>query len=157
MADKKYLFRCRYSHCLCDTRDITSPKDDVINGAVHYHKKCYECKENIQKIKELYYEKINRAVVMSVLGRTINNIVFDKKVDSNFLLFAVEYAIKNKIKIRSPMALHYLVNNQKCVDAWFASRNNSIKFTFDGNVDETEQKFKYTPKSKRGFDQILKK
>lgn len=53
-----------------------------------------------------------------MLGKVINDIIYGKNVDSEYFLFAVKFAINNKVKINSPMGLHYIIDNKQIKDAY---------------------------------------
>lgn len=114
---KTQIFKCAYNHCKHESCEI--PQDSIIKiGNRYYHDDCAKNKENILKIKELYYQKISNTVVMAQLLNTINNIVFVKNVDSDYLLFALNFCIDNRIKINSPYGLHYIIDNSRVKAAW---------------------------------------
>lgn len=103
--------RCKYSKCGLNG-DVN--KEDAIKiKNSYYHKECYEEMEDKKKIRELFLNQINKTELYSILNRNIENIIHKKKIESKYLLYCVEYAIKNKIIIYNSNGLHLLINNYK--------------------------------------------
>lgn len=157
MSDTK-KYQCRYCKCIYGSRDI-EPEDDVVDGKTHYHAKCLEYKNTIFEITDYYYKNVSKTVVFAMLVKVVDNIVFKKKVDPKYLLFALKYAVQHGAKIKSPLGLHYIIDNERIKTAY----QNEIRSTIirpkikDAEI-EAEQQFEYKPLSKtKGFGEILKK
>lgn len=155
---KEYI--CGYKHCLHPQQKITQ-SDAIKVGNRYYHKECNEIKTNIEKIRDLYFYNVSKTVVMSQLIKVINTIVFDKKVDSNYFLFALNYAIANKITIKSPYTLHYIIDNSHIKKQWTEKQNKrtlqDIKFDLSNISPQTHPSSSFSIKTKRnkGFGSIL--
>lgn len=117
MPQNETKMLCGWKHCDHESPEISSG-DEFKLGNKWYHKDCAKRAKGIQDIKAYYYENIDRAVVMKLLGSAANNIVVNKGVDPNYVLFALKYAVKNDIPINSPYTIHYLIGNYKIKDAW---------------------------------------
>ena len=109
--------KCGWKHCKHPSSEIPSGEGVQI-GNRWYHEDCGAKSVGILEIKDYYYEHIDKAVVMKQLVAAINSVVINKEVDPKFVLFALKYAIKNNIPVRSPYGIHYLVTNHKIKDAW---------------------------------------
>jgi hypothetical protein len=118
------LYVCGYNHCLHKGDKVTE-QDSVIVGKRRFHIDCAEVKGYIDTLKDMYFdhidEKANYVEVLSV----INNIVFTKGVDPRFMIFALQYIINVKARLKSPYSLHYLPNNQRIVKLW--QKENGVK------------------------------
>ena len=99
--------KCFYSKCVCPDSVLTDDNPEV-HGSKWYHKKCWRTKQAVTEVKDIYYTYVSKNVVMAALVKTINNIVFVKGVDPEFLVFALKYAIRSGREIKSPYYLHYL-------------------------------------------------
>lgn len=152
---KKY--KCTYKHCQHETCEI--PQDEAVRvGNRYMHTDCATNSIHIKKIIDLYYEKISKTVVMSTLVKTINNIVFGKGVDSGYLLFVLNHAIRMKIPIRSPYGLHYLIDNKKLKELWIRREGHKIEDIIKKEVqseNSNKVEFSYTPQINKGFSNIL--
>ena len=116
MALKKTV-KCAYKHCQHESCDI--PRDSaVLVGTRYMHTDCAEKQEYIGKVRDLYYEKVSKTVVMKQLVGAINDLVFKKDVDPRYLYFALDFAITNKFKIKSPYSLHYIIDYSSVKNAW---------------------------------------
>lgn len=160
MAEKTY--KCGWKHCRHPSPEIPSG-EGVLLGKRWFHEDCAHDSETIQKIKELFYEQIDRAVVMKQLGSAVNNIVFGKGVAPDLVLFALKYAIKNNMPVRSPYSLHYLVTNYRVKEAWAtyqkrlkaaeqAKKNAENKAEFTAPTIETAPKYE---QNSLGFGSIF--
>lgn len=123
---KAKTYKCGFRHCQHESCEVSQDEAVKIKNR-YYHEDCAEIYNNIEEIKRLYYEKISNTVVMPQLISVVNNIIFKKKVDSNYLLFALKYAINMKRKINYPQGLHYLIDDYKIKTAWQKQKLNVVK------------------------------
>ena len=63
---------------------------------------------------------------MKQLVGVLNNLVIKKNVDPKYLYFAVDFAVSNKIPIKSPYGLHYLVDNNRIKEMWNKKQSDKI-------------------------------
>ncbi len=139
--------KCRYSRCIFGGGDIEPGKEVEVSKGRYMHSECARYNATIKEIVRLYSESIDRTVVFSELQNVINKIVFDKKVDPDFLLFAIKKAILNKTKIRAPYGLYYLVNDKDMIDTWKRKKVQKIIKSVPLAEPKVPQDFKYTPAS----------
>ena len=157
MSQDKY-FKCGFKHCKHEN-DVS--QDEAIKVGTRYmHKDCLEISKNITKIRDTYYEKVSKTVVVKQLVSVINGLVITKNIDSAFLLFALNYALTTNIPIKSPYGLHYIVDNQRIKDAWNKKKSQEIvakmKDEAEHEVNKSEQvKFKYIATENNGFNSIF--
>jgi hypothetical protein len=157
---RKQIYKCAFKHCQHDSCNIL--QDEAVKvGQRYMHEDCAKISENISKIKELYYTKISNTVVIKQLVNVINNLIFKKNIDSNFLLFALNYAISEKISINSPYGLHYLIDNKKVKEIWYKKNNQKIAKKIRETAEETTDPkvnftFAYSNNENLGFGGILK-
>ena len=113
----------------------------------------------MEEIKKLYFENISSTVVPAQLVKTIQNIVFGKNVDSEYLLFAMKYVIACKIPLNSPYGLHYIIDNYKIKQAWQVVKANEEKQKVQEEVKKINVKeeitFTFVNKKKEGFETIF--
>lgn len=154
-------YKCNYNHCSCD--DELTDENRVVIGNRSYHKKCAEIKELIIKIRDYYIENVSNTVVVSQLVNAINNIVFTKEVEAEYLMFCLENAVKSGKQIKSPYYLHYLVDNNKNKSEYKSKskvKENIIskvkaEITTEFNFDSAPEPIKVEEYS--GFEKILKR
>ena len=158
MADK--IVKCAFKHCKCESRELS--RDHAVHvGNRYMHPECAEKSEYIAKIRDLYYEKVSSTVVVKQLVSVINNIVINKNVDPKFLYFALNYAISNRVPIKSPYGLHYIADNARIKDAWKRKQTAEIakKIRVESSSPEKSMMdsdtFKYTAQQTTGFGGIL--
>lgn len=108
--------KCRYGHCLHDSKEI-SDGDEIKVGKTYYHKDCYKQKSDIDKVIDIWQKQIDRYVVYAQLRNVINNLVYNRKVDSGFLLYVVERGVKEGY-LRYPAGLYYAVNSTERQEEW---------------------------------------
>jgi hypothetical protein len=53
-----------------------------------------------------------------LLNKEISELINKKGIDSDFLLYALNYAINNKIILHSPFGMSYLINNYKIKESY---------------------------------------
>jgi len=125
MSQEK-VYKCAFKHCKHKNQDVLELDAEKV-GNRYMHKDCAKTSLNINKVKDLYYEKISKTVVMKQLVSVINAIVFNKNIDAEYLFFALSYAISNKIPIRSPYGLHYLIDNKNIKSNWEKKQSQAIR------------------------------
>lgn len=157
----KRTYKCAFKHCQHESCDI--PQDKAVKvGNRYMHSDCAENSRYIAKTRDLYYEKVSNTVVVKQLVSVINNIVIKKNIDSKYLYFALDFAISNKIQLKSPYGLHYLVDNNRIKGMWNKKKSaeiaRQIREETDGKDTEmaTKNSFKYYANSDVGFGGILK-
>lgn len=153
MAETK-TYKCGFRHCQHESCE-TSQDEAVKIKNRYYHEDCAKIYSNIEEIKALYYEKISNTVVMPQLVNVINNIIFKKKVDSDYFLFAVKYAINTKRKINYPQGLHYIIDDYRIKDAWKKKQLQSIsKVKFEAKSND-EPMFRVKKPKGKGLDNLF--
>lgn len=159
-AEKRY--KCAFKHCIHESNELL-PDQAVKIGNRYLHKDCAEIRQNIEKTRDIYYLRVSNTVVMSQLVKVIQHLVFNKKVDSGYLVFALTYALDNGMTIRSPYGLYYIVDNQRIKDAWSKKKAQEtaeeIKSLMEDSkfkVDPKGDSFKFRASSVEGFESILK-
>ena len=149
---------CSYNHCRCEEKEIPDGTEVLVSKR-YYHTECANDCLNIREIKQLYFDNISTTVVQGLLGKVINTIIFDKKVDSAYFVFAMKYAIKFKKKVSSPFGLHYLIDDRKIKDEWNKLKANKLKREMGKTefvLEEEDVSFDITPIANNGFGNILK-
>lgn len=148
---------CTYKHCRCEDKVIPLGEEIRI-GKIIYHKKCADEWNNIKEVKKLYYENISQTVVQSVLGKVINDIIYGKCIDAEFLLYALKYAINNHYKINSPYGLHYIIDDYKIKNQWSKDKTkNMVEQNKKIEIIETEDlPFYFNPTKQKDFTNIIK-
>ena len=178
MAEKKNLVHCRYPKCkyLHDSTNLL--KSDAVQGGdklFYYHPDCYHTMQSITKIRDLFVQHINPLMTskqIATLVSTINNIVFNKGVDVDFLLFTVEYFINNKPgALKHPYGLHYIIQDKDVAAAWKKKQDKQIRQRMKEEIEKQAKKqaesvgdelnldnntgFVYKPNNKSKFTSIL--
>lgn len=159
MADKVY--KCAFKHCQHKPCEV--PQGEAVKvGNRYMHKDCAEKSEYIQKTRDLYFEKVSNTVVMKQLVNVLNNLVIKKNVDPKFLYFAVDFAISNKIPIKSPYSLHYLVDNNRIKEMWNKKKAAEVANQIREEAENFEpahqimnNSFKYSINKDTGFGGIF--
>ena len=145
---------CKYSHCLHDNREVEKRKAIRV-GNSYYHSDCFKTKEDIKEIVNLFKAHINANPVYAQLQSVINNIIFVKKVQSDFLLFGLRYYIEHKIPLNYPQGLYYVIQNKDVTNAYNKTKAKEIKKSVE-ITEQTETEFKFVPTKNKGFADIIK-
>ena len=153
---KEYV--CGFKYCSHENKKV--PETEAVkSGTRHFHEDCLRIRDNMEAVKRIYYEKISSTVVMSQLVKVIQTIVIQKKVDSEYLLFAIKFVVAQKIPIRSPYGLHYIIDHADVKKAWNAKKANDErkKIAELAKTRPKEDAVVFTPKQKQknGFDCIF--
>lgn len=84
----------------------------------HYHWDCASIKQEIEEIRNIYYEKIDKDVSFPVLTKVLNDLIFKYELEVEFVKFAVNYYADYKVKVKSPFTLLYLRKNDYMREKW---------------------------------------
>lgn len=160
MSEKMVKCRYKYCHRKHETNEL-SVEDAVSTGkGMYWHKDCYAECENIKEIIDLWTDRVDPSPIFSQLKKVINQIVYDRNVESAYLLFALKYCINHGWKLRYPSGLHYVYKNEEAKQAWLQyKREEAIRNMTDQQFVVNEQEdeatnFEYKG-SKRGFTRII--
>jgi hypothetical protein len=147
----KTTYKCGFSKCKYGG---TVNKDEaVIENNKYYHKECLHDKKNRIKIRESFLDKVNPNEVYTFLNKVISDIIDNKNVSSDYLLFALEYAINNTIKLNYAAGLYYLINNERINTAY---KNKTNKLNIDANEVKIEKQPTFnTIQQHTGWNKIL--
>ena len=140
MANKQQpkMVKCRYPKCnkLHETQELN--REDAVQGGKgsYYHPDCYHMMQTVNKIRDLFCKEINPLMTgqqVGLLVSTINNLVFGKNIDVDYVLFALQWFIKNKPgKLQHPFGLHYVIQNKEIAEAWKKIQESKIRNEIKG-------------------------
>lgn len=150
-------YKCAYAHCKHDTKDIDPKNGSFVQYSSRYwHEDCLRESLAIREIIDVFYTKINEKVVMSQLRSVINNLVYNKKNDAEYILYGLNYYIDHGIPINYPQGLYYVAQSKEVQTEWNKLKNQEKIKDYKFEVKEFEEKkFDYKPSKKSGFQNIL--
>lgn len=170
MAKKSNIKTCRYQHCKHATKAIDITCDEyVVKGSMYFHKDCYKAKEkgewkdektkaDLQFIKNLWIENISKTVVYSQLFRILNELL-ERGIESEYLVFTLQYCIEHKLNLNYPAGFPYYVDKKEIREAYTKKKLAQSGFSKDSFVavedDNSSPKFSISKKP-NGFQSILK-
>lgn len=170
MARKADIKVCRYSACRYREKKVNIAEEEyVADGKKYYHADCYttmeaeakteeKIKSDIQLIKNMWVENISNTVVLSQLYLEINKLVRERGIATDYVIFVLDYCIKNHCNLRYPGGLKYYVDKQDIKDAFKKDQARKIINNATFCVDETmiDHSPKFTINRKpSGFKSIL--
>lgn len=156
---KGIVVKCKFPHCLHETNDLK--RDEAVrDGRSYYHPDCYQCKKDIEEIISLFVGHINANVPIAQLKKIVNTLIFERGVKSEYLRFAVSYAIANEIPLHNAPGLYSIVQDERVVAEW--KRINDQKVLIEARdsdaftiLDQDEHYFEYNKKEVAGFGNVL--
>lgn len=125
---KKEEYKCRWAHC--QHGGIVKATEAVRDGNAYYHQDCLEEKKTLQKIAEVYLERVDPRPIFNVLHKTINDIVFKDGFRADYFLFALNYCLDAGWNLRHVHGLRYVVRDPGAQDAWDRRINISYSNAF---------------------------
>lgn len=130
---KKSVIHCRYPKCFKLHDSTEMKKEDAVKGGKgnsYYHPDCYHTMQTVNEIRDLFHDNINPTMTGQQIGTlvsVINNLIFEKNVDVDYLKFALQYFIKYKPgKLHQPFGLHYIVQDRDVIAAWEREQQRKI-------------------------------
>lgn len=136
---------------------------------MYYHADCYsskkkggwkdeQTKKDLQYIKNQWVLHINKTVIYSQLFHCLNDFIA-RGVSSEYLVFVLDYVIKNRMKLQYPHGFKYYVDNKEIKDAYQkhlimkSGVNNKSNFVV---TDDSSKAPKFSVAQKpQGFKSIL--
>ena len=151
------LKTCKCQKCVHDTREIDIDKDEFEHiGRYYYHKDCLKIRNDIVLIKDLWHNHISPNVVYSQLVKVLQDLIFNKGISSDYLVFLMNYIIKHKMVLRYPAGIRYYIDNQEIKTAYNKRKIKSVSPPqFVIPIDNDEPKFVIKPTNKSGFGSIF--
>lgn len=147
--------KCRYNKCIYGGGEIETGTEVQVGKGYYMHKECARYSQTIKKIVELYLASVDSTVMPKALYQVINKIVFDRKTDPEFLLFVIKWAIAEKIPIKSPYGLYYLVKNDEEIRKWKRSQAQKILSGIELADRKKPTDYKYTPTPPKKLESIV--
>jgi hypothetical protein len=154
---KKENYKCGYSKCSFGGE--VNVNEMVKHTNKNYHQSCLKEMLDKNEIRNLFYENINKTEPYANFTRILNRIVHELKIGSDFLLFALQYAIQNKYPLKHAAGLYYLINDDKAKDAFMKKNNREKIIKMKSEIVETESKKEISfslNQEKQGWDCIFK-
>lgn len=180
---KADIRKCRYANCKHDSRDIDTTKEEYkMVGTMYFHSDCFANKEqdeqaakkrkaaakasqektakeraDIQLIRTLWENNISHTVVYGQLYSVLNDLLA-RGIDSDYLVFVMNYVVNHKMPLRYPPGFRYFVDRTEIKNAYAKKQQENIKpETFvvkENDKPDTTPKFAVKHKP-TGFGSIL--
>jgi hypothetical protein len=151
------IVKCTYKYCSHIDKNLPLNEAILVGKSAYYHQKCNKENEEIKEIINLFKTQIDPYVVFSQLRNVINNIVYDKCLGTEYLLFALNFAIKNKINLKHAMGLHYIVGYENIQNAYKKIKADLIRSNMSNTSNiNNDVEFTTKPTVINGFGSVLK-
>jgi hypothetical protein len=157
---KKFrIYKCNYT--FCKHNKTVNSEEAIKHNSKYYHPECLRELSNKNLIRDLFYENINKTEIGAIFTKVINRIIHELNVPSDFLLFALKYAIYYKIALKHAMGLYYLINNDKIKKAYEKRKNKNIIKEIkkeQNETQQTEEEITFTIDTEnKGWEEIIKR
>ncbi len=136
--------KCRYRDC--KNNNLVDKNIAVKVGSSYYCPECYEEKELKAKAEQYYIDKFpqtNIALIRKAFSQIYNT------YEVKYLLFTMEYIIKNNKPLRMTFGLVNYCNDYKIQEQYkqlgINKEYKEIQNNIKENTDDTEVKFEYKP------------
>lgn len=156
------IVRCK-GKCLHETKDLEK-SEAIRDGNSYYHPDCYKAKQDALEIIDIWSKKVNPLCNFAQLRRAINDIIYNKKVDSGMLLYGLKMYVDKKIPLHYPGGLYYIIQNHEVQRSWIKlqflstpkEREDDLEVVDNQPEIEQEKPFDYEVKKTVGFEDILR-
>ena len=148
---------CKYKYCQHEGKRITGNDEFVASGNSYYHKDCFQSKEDVQYIKNLWISHISQTVSIPLLYKVIYEYI-ERGVSSEYLVFVLEYVVKNHCKLNYPLGFKYYIDDpeiKKKFDSQKIGKIPAESFVAVEPQEEPQKKSYSLPKRASGFASIL--
>ena len=168
---KKDIRTCRFINCKHDSKSIDISKEKYVKDKnnMYYHSDCFELKksgewkdkktrEELVQIRDIWGKNLNPTVNYPQLMKILNEFVA-RGISSEYLLFTVQFCIKNSWNLKYPGGLKYYIDREEIKTAYSkkkaAEEMRKYKDEFKTTDDDNTPKFNVKKKPK-GFQTILR-
>lgn len=131
--DKEKEYVCGYQYC--KHNGVKVPSDQAIkDGTRYYHQDCHIEKEQKQQIFDLYYKAYKSTEDYYLVRKAVSQLVNEQFYPSEFVLFALCQAIKQRIPFKGIFTLSYIVKNDMSIRKkyeTYKAKETTKDFSFD--------------------------
>lgn len=118
---------CSFSHCQHEGKIINAGEEFVEIKKKYYHSDCRKIMDDIKRIKAMYSDYVGiDKTNFAILSKTINNLIFDKKYETDYIIFALGRHIQERKFLRYPAGLYHIVENIMYKTSWDEKKSNSV-------------------------------
>lgn len=145
--------KCRYSYCKHGGEVDKSTA--VKEGNSYYHKDCLN--EKLLKTEiENYYIQNMPSVTLQLLRKAIKQIIHEKGISAELVLFALHYIKDNNKPLNSPFGLTYYCEDNKIQDLYKKQKiNQKYKEMNINNNFDIKNQVNFTYKRNKGIKNII--
>lgn len=184
---KAKIKKCRYKNCSHESDIINIDIDEYrVESNRYYHADCWASKQqedqkqleelrqkkavkphkkdidektknDIKLIQNIWVKHINQTVVYSNLRKVLNEFL-DRGIDSDYLVFTVQYCVTHKLNLNYPQGLSYFLDRSEIKEAYAQKQrrkqSENAVFKIPTSTENNEPKIKLKQKPS-GFDKLL--
>lgn len=152
----KNTYKCAYKYCK-HGGEVAKCEAVKVNKK-YYHADCNKEREDkgqIFMIYRKYYEKNNDSEMM--INKTISQLINDKGYDSEYILFVLCQAIRERVPLNSIHGLHYIVNDMKIEKKYkqYVASKRAKKIIFEDVETVKNKVIEYEKKKKETWTDTL--
>lgn len=131
--EKDKIVHCRYPKCSKLHESTELKESEAVKGGSrsYYHPDCYHMMQTISQIKDVFYRDINPTLTGKQIGQLVsivNNMVFGKGIDVDFILFAINYFVNYKPgKLKYPAGVTYIIQDCDVITAWDKKNQRQLR------------------------------
>lgn len=148
--------QCKAKNCVYPTRDIAERDLVQKENGLYYHRKCKDLSEKMGGCIGLYRKLISKEQPSSLLGKAFKEMIYEKEIDPNLILFTIKYCALTRRKVNSVFSLYYIFNKRDVLEAYEQYKLQPTKFDFSNIEIAEETKINYHPKERKGWNKIIK-
>lgn len=162
-TDDYHLESCRYYHADCwaakqkEEQEEIQQKEEERKKRIQKKDRDEKTKNDLKLIENIWIEHISRTVTYSLLRKVLNELL-DRGIDSDYLVFTLQYCVSHKMKLNYPAGLTYYVDRQEIKDAYAQKQRRKLAAEvasfIPAQMEDEEPKIAMKPKSS-GFSKIL--
>jgi hypothetical protein len=152
---KEYV--CGYQHC--KHNGVKVPSDEAVkDGTRYYHSDCHEEKQDKQKIFDLYYKCYKSTEDYHLVRKVLVQLINVQQFTSEYVLYVLCQAIRNKIPFKGIFTLSWLVKNDMQIKKKYDGYKIKEKikdFTFDDTQTIKREDSTYKKQSETTWEDTL--
>ena len=144
---KPKLVHCRYPKCkfLHETTELV--KEEAVKGGSknsYYHPDCWKTMQTVNQIRDTFCKEVDTTLTGKQIGSLVsivNNMIFSKGEDPDYILFALRYFIKYKNgALKYPPGITYIVQDKDVIKTWNEIQEKKIETQIKEKQKEIQEK-----------------
>lgn len=141
--------KCSYKYC--KNPESIDPESAVYDGGKYYHLSCYERKQAKLEVFDLFCEYVSNNESGLFIKKKISDYIDKEGYSPSYVLFTMQFIIKNKIPLKSIFGLKIVMNQKRVKDAY----EKCVQKYQTTNINTDNKEFEFKKENKGRWQDLI--